>query len=29
MIDLFDIINKIENISIEQYRWLVNELAKS
>ena len=29
MIDLFEIINKIEKISIEQYRWLIDELAKS
>lgn len=29
MIDLFEIINKIEKISIEQYRWLIIELAKS
>lgn len=29
MIDLFEIINKIEKISIEQYRWLIIELTKS
>jgi len=28
MKDLFEIINKIEKISIEQYEWLINELAK-
>lgn len=29
MIDLFKIINKIEKITIEQYRWLIDELTES